>query len=110
MAGKKQDRKTKRPKTLVEFEQDFPDIWKAYARLREACDHQGGLELKTQELVKIGVEAALGRRGGLIAHIHRAQKAGATREEIFHAFLIVLPLIGLPAVLDAYLVAKDALR
>lgn len=102
-------RKAAKPKTLADFEKQFPQIWKAYGWLRDTCDHEGPLDGKTRELIKIGIETALLRKGGLVAHIRRAEKAGATKGEIFQAILVAAPLVGMPAVLDAYLVAKENL-
>ena len=98
-----------KPKVLASFEGDFPEIWKAYGWLRDACDHEGPLDPKTRELIKIGVETTRGGHGGMVAHIHRAERAGASREEILQAILLAGPLAGFPAVLDAYLVAKKHL-
>ncbi len=100
----------RRPKTLQEFEVHFPTIWHRYGSLRKACDAAGPLDAKTRELIKIGLEVARKRHGGLIAHINRAKAAGATTKEIYHAMLLALPLIGLPDVLDAFVVAKKRLR
>jgi len=98
-----------KPETLADFEKRFPEVWKAYGWLRDACDHEGPLDQKTRELIKIGIETACLRKGGLHAHIHRARKAGAQKEEILQAILLAVPLVGLPAVLDAFLVAEKAL-
>lgn len=108
--AKTKSKKTRRPKTLVEFEKDFPEVWQAYKNLRDASDRLNGLEPKTRELVKIGIETTRGRKGGLIAHIHRAKKAGATKAEIYQTILLAISLVGIPPVLDAYLVAKRALK
>lgn len=105
----KKSSKVAKPEALVDFEKSFPEVWKAYHWLRDACDHEGPLDLRTRELIKIGIETACQRRGGLNAHIHRARKAGATKEEVLQAILLATPLVGMPAVLDAFLVAKKAL-
>lgn len=92
----------KKPKTLRDFESHFPKIWKNYLGLRKSCDEFGPLSKKEQELIKIAIEVSQRRHGGLIAHIDRAKEAGATREEIYHAMLLALPLIGMPDMLDAF--------
>jgi len=100
----------KRPKTLQEFEQRFPDVLRRYTALRDACDRVGPLDAKTRELIKIGIEVAKRRRGGLIAHIDRANAAGASQQEIAQAMLLALPLVGLPDLLDAFVAAKKRLH
>ena len=97
----------KQPKTLIEFQKKFPDIWRTYANFRDSCDDYGSLDPKTRELIKIGIEVALQKHGGLIAHIHRAQKAGASRQDVLHAILLATPLVGLPIVLDAFRIASE---
>lgn len=98
------------PQTLRAFAAHFPAAWRQYRAFREACDAGGPLPPKVRELIKISVEVARKRHGGLIAHIVRARRAGATREEIYHAILLAAPLAGFPDVLDAFLVAKRRLR
>jgi len=100
----------KRPKTLQDFETNFPVVFHRYLALRDACDRVGPLDVKTRELIKVGIEAARKRHGGLIAHIDRAQAAGASAKEIYQAILLAVPLIGLPDVLDAFVAAKKRLR
>ena len=97
------------PDTLESFEAHFPRVWAQYGALRDTCDRSGPLSPKTRELIKIGIEAAKKRHGGLAAHVSRARKAGATKTEIYQAILLATPLIGLPDVLDAFLVAKKRL-
>jgi len=97
------------PKTLHAFQRRFPDVFRHYQALRDACDRRGPLDAKTRELIKIGLEVARRRHGGLIAHIDRAVAAGATRDEITHAILLAVPLIGLPDVLEAFVVVHKRL-
>lgn len=101
--------KAHRPKTLQAFQSQFPKVWAEYRALRDACDQGGPLNPTTRELIKIGVEVARKRHGGLVAHIRRAQQAGASNEAIYHAILLAIPLVGIPDVLDAFLVAKRCL-
>ena len=97
------------PRTIRLFESQFPEIWTQYRALREACDHVGPLTPKTRELIKIGIEVAKKRHGGLVAHISRAQAAGASKAEVYQAILLATPLVGMPDVLDAFLVATQKL-
>lgn len=99
----------KRPKTLERFEAHFPAAWRQYVHLRDACDRSGPLDAKTRELIKIAIEVARNRHGGLIAHIDRAKSAGATDREIAHTLVLALPLVGLPDVLDALVAARKRL-
>jgi alkylhydroperoxidase/carboxymuconolactone decarboxylase family protein YurZ len=103
-------RSPRRPETLRAFEKKFPTVWQRYRALRDACDRSGPLPTKTRELIKIGMEVASKRHGGLIAHINRARKAGSSSAEIYQAILLASPLVGMPNVLEAFVVAKQRLR
>lgn len=92
---------------LNAFQQEFPDVWAAYEAVRGSCDRQGPLDRKTLELIKIGISAALGRHGGLAAHIAQAQRAGAQEAEIYQAILATMSLAGFPTTLGAFAMAKE---
>jgi 4-carboxymuconolactone decarboxylase len=93
---------------LDDFQIQFPEIWKAYAQLKTACDQGGPLDRKTAELIRIGISVAMEHDGGLVAHISQARKAGASDEEIHHAIVLAAGLTGLPATLKAFGAAKKA--
>lgn len=97
------------PQTLASFSAKYPRAWTRYRALREACDRSGPLTPRTRELIKIGIEVAVRRHGGLVAHLHRAQAAGASSAEIYHAIVLAMPLVGLPNVLDAFVTAQNTL-
>ncbi len=99
-----------KPKTLTQFEKDFPAVWKSFQSFRDACDKAGPLGDRTCELIKVGIETACGRHGGLIAHMHRARKAGASRGEVLQAILQAAPLVGLGPVLEAFQLAQKHLK
>jgi 4-carboxymuconolactone decarboxylase len=98
------------PETLDHFKGQYPKSWNAYEQLRNACDTEGPLDRKTVELIKIGVSTALEHEGGLVAHISQARKAGATDNEINHAILVAMGLVGFPAVLAASETAREYLK
>jgi len=93
-------------RTLDDFKSDFPDAWAAYEGLRNACDHEGPLDKKTVELIKIGIAAAQEHEGSLIAHVSQATKAGATPEEIYQAILQSTGLAGFAVTLHGIRSAK----
>ncbi|MCH8269413.1 MAG: carboxymuconolactone decarboxylase family protein [Acidobacteria bacterium] len=90
------------PATLRGFQRKFPEVWKAYEGFREACDDQGPLDTKTRELIKVAISVALGRTGGLVAHLDRCRAAGASKEEICQAILLAAPLAGFPETLAGF--------
>ncbi len=98
------------PELLDNFKKEFPGAWQAYEKLKDACDQGGSLDAKTVELIKIGISTAMRHEGGVVAHISQAKKAGATREEIYHAILVAAGQAGFPAVLAAFASARDHLK
>ncbi len=98
------------PDTLEGFKREFPEAWSAYEQLRNVCDKSGPLDQKTVELIKIGISSVLGREGGLVAHISKAQKLGAPKEEIYQAILLASGLSGFPSTLAAFSVARKHLE
>jgi len=98
------------PETLESFKAKFPQVWAAYEDLKNVCDKGGPLDKKTIELIKIGISTVMGREGGLVAHISKAKKAGAQKNEIYHSILLAMGLAGFPTTLSAFAVAKKHLE
>lgn len=93
-------------RTLDDFKNDFPDAWNAYENLRNTLDHEGPLDKKMVELIKIGIAASMEHEGSLIAHVAQARKAGAKPEEIYQAILQSTGLAGFSVALHAIRSAK----
>jgi AhpD family alkylhydroperoxidase len=98
------------PEPLDNFKSKFPQVWAAYEDLKNICDQQGPLDKRTVELIKIGISTAMGREGGLIAHISKAKKAGAKKDEIYHSILLAIGLAGFPTTLAALTTALEYLE
>lgn len=98
------------PEILKLFQVRFPEVWKNYREVRDACDAAGPLEPKVRELIKVAVSTARRRHGGLIAHIDRARSLGASPEEIYQAILLNLPLLGFPDTLAGFKIASQHLQ
>lgn len=98
------------PDKLETFKRQFPETWIAYERFRDLCDGSGPLDSKTVELIKIGISTAMGHEGGLMAHISKAEKAGARREEIYQSLLVAAGLAGFPSALAAFSLARKTLE
>ncbi len=94
-------------RTLEDFKNDFPEAWSAYENLRNVCDHEGPLDKKTVELIKIGIAAAMEHEGSLVAHVAQAQKVGARPQEIYHAILQATGLAGFSVTLNSIGMAKS---
>jgi AhpD family alkylhydroperoxidase len=63
-----------------------PEFARARAVIRQHSVGEGGaLEVKTKEMVVIGVLASRGLQYGVEAHMRRALAYGATKDELFEA-------------------------
>lgn len=89
------------PEVYKEFQQQFPEIAKAYDELALKCHHWGPLDEKTRRLVKLGIAIGLNSEGGVRSHARRALEGGITRGEIRHAVLLAFTTAGFPTMIAA---------
>jgi 4-carboxymuconolactone decarboxylase len=68
-----------------------------------------GLEKKTRSLLNIAMLSALNRPHELKVHVKGAIRNGATKTEIREVLLQVAIYAGVPAAVDSFRVAKEAL-
>lgn len=97
------------PGPYERFTQEHPDLWQAYETLGTTASTSGPLDLKTRELVKLGMAAANGSVSAVQSHVHRALDAGVSPAEIEHAILLGVTTLGFPAMMAALTWAKAAI-
>jgi 4-carboxymuconolactone decarboxylase len=98
-----------RSKTYHEITTRHPEIITALDNLGTTIRNLGPLEEKTSQLIQLAAAAAGGSEGAVHSHTRRAQQAGATREEINHALLLLISTIGFPKTMAALSWARDIL-
>ena len=96
------------PKPYQQFRQDHPDVYKAYENLGQIAAESGPLDIKTRELIKLGMAAATRSESAVQSHTHRALDAGATVAEIEHALLLGITAFGFSKVMAALTWAMQA--
>ncbi|MEO6062454.1 MAG: carboxymuconolactone decarboxylase family protein [Thermoflexales bacterium] len=101
---------TKLPARYQAFKKQHAKVWKAYDKLGATAGESGPLELKTRELIKLGMAAALRAESAVKSHTHRALEAGATSDEINHALILGVTTIGFPSMMTAWSWAQDAME
>ncbi len=89
------------PDIYKEFQQQFPDIAKAYDELALKCHSWGPLDEKTRRLVKLGIAIGLNSEGGVRSHARRALEEGATADELRHVMLLAFTTAGFPTMIAA---------
>ena len=95
------------PKHYKVMQSEHPGLMKAVSELGQATRAEGPLDEKTVELVQMAAAAALRLEGAVHSHTRRALKAGASREEIHHALVVLTSTMGFPSVSAALSWARD---
>ena len=86
-----------KPKHFNSLAKRYPAYLAAVEQLGESVKQAGPLEPKIAELIQLAAAAAVHSEGAVHSHTRRAQKAGATPDEIYHAILLLTSTIGFPA-------------
>lgn len=100
---------SKLPNQYVSIRKRFAGYFKAADNLGKAAKKAGPLDEKTAQLIQIAAAAAIRSEGAVHSHVRRAVDAGASREEIHHAIILLGSTIGFPTVSAALSWADDVL-
>ena len=84
--------------TLDIFINEAPEVQKAYANFIQTLISDDGLDIKTKQLIYIGMKMIVDDEKAIVMHVQMAKNVGATREEIKTTILLGLTIIGLKAV------------
>ena len=101
---------SKIPKTYINFKEDFPQVSQAYYNLGKAVHNVGPLDDKTRALIKLAMSCGAQKEGAVHSHTRKALDAGCTKEEIHQLVLLMLPTLGLPAMMAAMTWVNDILE
>ena len=77
------------------FAETFPEVTEAYRAIKNAYGDSGPIDAKTKELIQIAVMVVINSEEGTREHTRLALEAGATRDEIQQAVLMVLGPAGI---------------
>jgi len=94
--------------TLNTFQQEAPEVAKAFDGLIDALKSTTGLDAKTKQLVYIGIKSSTGDSTAVFFHVKMAKQLGASREEIKDTILITLTVCGLKGVSTCLQTALEA--
>lgn len=95
------------PKNYQKMESEYPGFMKSVAELGQTARTEGPLDEKTVELIQMAAAAALRLEGAVHSHTRRALNAGASREEIQHALIVLTSTMGFPSVAAAMSWVRD---
>lgn len=100
---------SKFPKHFKKMLDRYPDVMDSLKAMSEATESAGPLDAKTAHLIKLGAAAAQKSEGAVHSQVRKAKKAGANKEEIRQAILLLVPTIGWPTTAAALSWADDEL-
>jgi alkylhydroperoxidase/carboxymuconolactone decarboxylase family protein YurZ len=89
------------PQHFVSIKERFPDVIAASEELGKTAKAAGPLDEKSAHLIQLAAAAAMRSHGAVHSHARRALQAGARPDELYHAILVLISTIGLPAVAAA---------
>lgn len=99
----------KLPDFLQGVIEEYPDVWKAYQDLGEACATAGPLDAKTVRLVKLALAIGAKSEGAVHSHTRRALRDGISSEEIQQVALLAVTSIGWSSSMAALSWIQDVL-
>jgi 4-carboxymuconolactone decarboxylase len=97
-------------RTYHDVKKHYPEIIDALDNLGTIVRGAGPLDEKTSHLIQLAAAAAAKSEGSVHSHTRRAKKAGASREEIYHALLLLISTIGFPQAMAAISWCRDILE
>ncbi|HYO81964.1 MAG TPA: carboxymuconolactone decarboxylase family protein [Bryobacteraceae bacterium] len=88
----------KPPSQLSRFESHYPDVWRAFSELAQACHDAGGpLDERSRRLVKLAIAVGNRHEGAVHSAVRQALNSGATPAELRHVAVLAITTIGWPA-------------
>jgi len=87
----------KLPERFQKFQNNFPEIAKAYEELGKSVHNCGPLDEKTRSLIKLAISTGAGMEGAVHSHTRKALEAKCSIDEIKQTVMLALPTIGFPA-------------
>lgn len=84
---------------MNEYGQAAPDVMGAFGRLNKVATAPGVLDVKTKELIGIGISIGVRCESCLSVHVGDAIKAGATDEEIAETIGVAILMGGGPSLM-----------
>jgi 4-carboxymuconolactone decarboxylase len=85
----------------------FPEAISALENLGSTIRRAGPIDEKTINLIQLAAAAAIQSEGSVHSHTRRALQAGVTKEEIYHALILLISILGFPRVSAAISWSQD---
>ena len=88
----------------------FSKVMKNHQEFGKTLREAGPVNEKDANLIQLGAAAAIKAEGAVHSHVRRAQDAGASPDEIYHAIILLTSTIGFPSVAAALSWARDIIE
>ena len=85
----------------------YPELYRAYAALGEACAKAGPIEGEALRLVKLALAIGASSEGGVHSHCRRALEEGVPKEALKQVALLAIPTLGFPRAVAALTWIED---
>lgn len=95
------------PAAAGEVAKAYPDLYRAYAALGEACAKAGPIEGQALRLLKLALAIGAGSEGGVHSHCRRALEEGVPKEALKQVALLAVPTLGFPKAVAALTWVED---
>ena len=89
------------------FRQQYPDVWKAFAKLADECHDSGPLDDKSRKLIKVALAIGAGLEGATHSAVRHAMDIGVTQAELDHVALLAITTLGFPSAMRALSWLRD---
>ena len=96
-------------KNYLKVKSRHPEFIAAVENLGITVKKEGPIDAKTANLIQLAVAAASQSEGSVHSHTRRSLEAGATKEEIYHAIILLTSTIGFPRAMAALSWADDVI-
>ena len=88
----------------------FSKVMESHQKFGKTLREAGPVNEKDANLIQLGAAAAIKAEGAVHSHVRRAQDAGASPDEIYHAIILLTSTIGFPSVAAALSWARDIIE
>jgi alkylhydroperoxidase/carboxymuconolactone decarboxylase family protein YurZ len=101
------DPTTELPSGAGEVADEYPELWRAFAALGEACATAGPVAGRELRLVKLALAIGAWSEGATHSHTRRALAEGVEPAALKQVALLSIPTLGLPRAVAALTWIED---
>jgi alkylhydroperoxidase/carboxymuconolactone decarboxylase family protein YurZ len=89
------------PDVYLHFRERFPDIAQSLDALGRATDRAGGLDARSQRLVKLGIAIGALAEGAVRSNARKARAVGVGDEDLRQTAMLAISTAGFPTAIAA---------